>query len=171
MLMGAVTLRNAVRVVAPFLYALGLFSVLVGTISVVTFAERRLGFWNDKPGIQLADLTALSYNGDLLVVTTILLLGGTVFGALALALPRVERLAAPTVLDHLRHCALLYALLCGLVFLLTVSYANQAAHGISLGYGAAVVVFLTAGYATLIDALVWVWSRRRFPPTSSGDTA
>ncbi|HKH11782.1 MAG TPA: hypothetical protein VKA73_11655 [Rubrobacter sp.] len=135
------------------------------------FVERRVGFWNDTPGIQLADLTTLRYNGDVLAATSVFVLGGLVFGVLSLALSRSERAAVPTVLDHLRRCAVLYALLCGLVILLTVSYENQAAHGVSLGFGLAVIVCLAAAYAVLIDVLVCAWSRRRPPATSSGGAA
>ncbi len=168
--MRAMTLRNAVMAVAPFLYALGLFPVLVGTMSVVTFAERRLGFWNDSPGIQLADLTTLRYNGDLLVVMTIFLLGGVVFGVLASVLLRLEQLHGPASGDHLRHCTALYVILATLMVLLLATY-EKAAHGMSLGYGVAVVAFFTIGYAILIDALVLWWQRRKYVQASSGDSA
>jgi hypothetical protein len=171
MLMRAMTLRNAVRAMAPFLYALGLFPVLVGTMSVVTFAERRLGFWNDSPGIQLADLTTLRYNGDLLVVMTIFLLGGIVFGVLASVILRLERLHGPAIGDHLRHCTALYVILATLVVLLLATYENQAAHGVSLGYGVAVVALFAIGYAILIDALALWQQRQRYVRASLGNIA
>ena len=164
-------LRTTVRGVAPFLCALGLFPVLVGTMSVVAFAERRLGFWNDSLGIQLADLTTLRYNGDLLVVMTIFLLGGVVFGVLASVLLRLERLHGPTIGDHLRQCTALYVILATLVVLLLATYENQAAHGVSLGYGVAVVALFAIGYAILIDALLLWRQRQKYVRASLGNIA
>jgi hypothetical protein len=55
------------------------------------------------------------------------------------------------------------------VVLLLVTYENQAAHGVSLGYGVAVVALFVVGYAIVIDALVLWRQRRRYVQVSSGN--
>ena len=166
----ATTLRNTVTVTAPFLYAAGFVLVMSGDVAVISFVERTIGFWNDKRGLQPADLITLPYNGDVVAAAATLVIGGVVFGVLASVLLRLERLHGPAIGDHLRHCTALYVILATLMVLLLATY-EKAAHGMSLGYGVAVVAFFTIGYAILIDASVLWWQRRKYVQASSGDSA
>ena len=163
------TLRNTMRAAAPFLYAAGIVLVMIAVMVVLSFVESTVGFY-DRDGEAL-DFIALRYNGDFIGVAATLVIGGVVFGLLALALVRLERLGGPTVGDHLRHCTALYVILGTLVILLLVTYENQAAHGVSPGYGVAVVAFFVVGYAITIDALVLWWHRRKYVQAISGNGA
>jgi hypothetical protein len=160
---------NWARVVAPFLYAAGLVVVVMGVAAALTFAERTVGFYDRDGGSP--NFTTLYYNGDVVGAAATLVIGGVVFGLLALVLIRLERPGEPTVGDHLRHCTVLYVILGSLVLLLLVTYENQAAHGMSLGYGLAVVAFFVVNYAVIINALVLWRQRLRYVQTSSRGSA
>ncbi len=162
-------LHNIVSVAAPFIYAAGLVLVMVGDIAVVSFVERTVGFYDRDGGSP--NFTTLRYNGDVIGAAATLVIGGVVFGLLALVLVRLERLGEPNIGDHLRHCTALYVILVTLVILLLVTYENQAAHGVSLGYGVAVAAFFAVGYAIIIDALVLWRQRRKYVQVSSGNSA
>lgn len=162
-------LRNTLRGAAPFLYAAGFVLVMIGGIFAVSFVERTIGFYGQDGGS--LNFTTLRYNGDVVGVAATLVIGGVVFGLLALVLVWLERLHAPTIGDHLLHCTALYVILVTLVILLLVTYENQAAHGVSVGYGVAVAAFFTVGYAVIVDALVPWWRRRNYVQTSSGNSA
>ncbi len=164
-------LGNIVRVVAPFLYITGVAPVLIGVISVATFVEFNVGFWNDKPGLQLADLTTIRYDGDVIGAAATLVIGGVVFGLLALMLVRLERLRRPAIRDHLRHCTASYVILGTLMFLLLATYEDQADYGVSAGYAVAFGGPLTVGYAIGIDALVLWRQRQRRLRAGFGDSA
>ena len=153
------TLRNTPRAAAPFLYAAGLVLVMISVMVVLSFVESTIGFY-DRNGEAL-DFVTLRHNGDVIVVAATLVIGGVVFGLLALALVWLERPIAPTIGDHLRHCTALYVILATLVILLLATYENQAAHGVSLGYGVAIAALFTVGYAIVIDALVLWWQGRK----------
>ena len=129
-------MRDIVRFASPFLYAAGFVLVMIGDVVVVSFVERVFGFYGQDGGSP--NFTTFRYNGDVVGAVATLAIGGVVFGLLALALVRLERLGGPTVGDHLRHCTALYVILGTLVILLLVTYENQAAHGVSPGYGVAV---------------------------------
>jgi hypothetical protein len=163
----ATALRNTVRGVAPFLYVAGFILVMMGDVAAVSFVERAVGFYERDGGS--ANFTTLRYNGDVIVAVATLIIGGAVFGLLALMLERLERLHRPAIRDHMRHCTALYVILGTLVVLLLVTYENQAAHGVSLGYGVAVVALFVVGYAIVIDALVLWRQRRRYVQVSSGN--
>ena len=165
----ATRLRDIVRFTAPFLYAAGFVLVMIGDVAVLSFVERTTGFYGQDGGSP--DFTTFRYNGDVVGAAATLVIGGVVFGLLALALVRLERLGGPTVGDHLRHCTALYVILGTLVILLLVTYENQAAHGVSLGYAVAVVAFFAVGYAITIDALVLWWQRRKHVQAISENSA
>ena len=143
--------RYSARFVAPILNAAGFVPVMIGVMVVLSFVEYRFGF---------DSLTTLRYNG-VVVAAAVLTLGGFVFGLLDQALVRLEGLRAPTVHDHLCHCAALFVFVGVLAILLVASYGHLAAHGVSLGYGLPVVGFLSALYAVSIDALLLRIMRRR----------
>jgi hypothetical protein len=162
-------LRNTVRVAAPFLYVAGLVVVMMGVMAALSFAERTVGFYEWDGGSP--NFTTLHYNGDAVGAAATLVIGGVVFGLLALLLVRLERLRRPAIRDHLRHCTALYVILGILVILLLATYEDQAAHGVSLGYAVAVVAFSTVGYAIAVDALVLWRQRQRCVRASFGNSA
>jgi hypothetical protein len=156
------TARHLARLLAPILYGAGFVAVMIGAVVVLSFVESRIGF---------DSFTTFRYNGDAAAVASILVFGGLVFGLLGQTLVWLERLRTPTVRDHLRHCAVLYVFMGTLSVWLVVTYENLAAHGVSLGYGLAVVGLFTVGYAVLIDALVLLHQIRRSDHVDSGDLA
>ena len=162
-------LRNTVRGVAPFLYAAGFIMVMMGDMAAVSFVERAIGFYELDGGS--ANFATLRYNGDVIVAVATLIIGGAVFGLLALMLVRLERLHRPAIRDHMRHCVALYVILGTLLILLLATYENQAAYGVSLGYAVAVVAYFTVGYAIDVDALVLWRQRQRCVRASFGNSA
>jgi cytochrome c oxidase subunit IV len=154
--------RDVVRFAAPLLYAIGFVPVIIGVMVVLSVIEKTIWFDN---------LTTLRYNGDVAAATSVLLIGGLEFGLLGNILVWLEQTHAPTLQDHLRHCVALYVLAGSLVFLLVATYENQAAHGVSLGYGTAVVALFTASYAIVLDAAVLRRKRRHFVDPDSRDGA
>ncbi len=78
---------------------------------------------------------------------------------------RLERLKRPTLLDHLRRCALLHSL----VLLLCPLLVNFVDLGDFGGGGAvAIIVFMAAAYAAMVDTLVLFITRRRFDRRGGG---
>jgi len=157
--------RKSARAVAPLLYAAGFALVMLGAIAAVTLAERTIGFY-DQSGTP--NLTTIRYNGDVAGAVAVLLLGGVVFGLIARALVWMEGLCGSTLEDHLRHCTAHYVVLVALAILLLATYENQAANGMSLGYGVGVAALMTVGYAIVIDALTLWWQRRKHARPSLG---
>ena len=156
----AATARDVARFMAPVVCAMGFVPVTVGVIVVLSVIEKTIWFDN---------FTTLRYNGDGAAAASVLLFSSLVFGLLSKILVWLEGLHTPTLQDHLRHCVALYVLVGTLVVLLVATYENQAAHGVSLGYGMAVVALFTANYAILLDALNLLRHRRHFiDPDSEG---
>lgn len=154
--------RYVARFVAPMLYAAGFVPVMIGTVVVLSFVENRIGFDN---------FNTFRYNGDVAAAASIIVIGGLIFGLLDQTLVWLERLRTPTLRDHLRHCAVLYVFMGTLSLLLVATYGRLAAHGMSLGYGMAVVGVFTVGYAVSIDALLLLRHRRRSDYVDSGEPA
>jgi hypothetical protein len=162
-------LRNTVGFVAPFLYAAGLVIVMMGAMAALSFVERTVGFYERDGGSP--NFTTLHYNGDVVGATATLVIGGVVFGLLALMLVRLERLHRPAIRDHLRHCTALYVILGTLMNLLLATYEDQAAYGVSLGYAVAVGALFTVCYAIAIDALILWRQRQRCARAGFGESA
>jgi hypothetical protein len=141
--------RYIVKTVTPLLYAAGFVPVLLAVWQIVTFVEYNIGFDN---------FTTIYANGDVVAAITVLFVDFIVFGALSRALIWLEQLRIPTVSDHLRHCALIYAGLLLLLFILVASYESQAG---GLGYGLGIVVFVIGAYAAFLDASILFLNRRR----------
>lgn len=80
------------------------------------------------------------------------------FGVFGWGLLLLERLRRPTVLDHLRRCALLYVTLIPIasVLLLAIHSGNADA-----GYAIVLAVVLSAIYAIFVDALILFVARLR----------
>ena len=88
----------------------------------------------------------------------LLLIGAPVFGLLSFGLARIERLRFPILLDHIRHCVVLYA---GLVVLAPALATGYVMPRWGLGWGLGVALFLTGAYAASVDAVVLYAMRRR----------
>jgi hypothetical protein len=73
----------------------------MGVIGALILIETAWGF---------NSFNTLYANGDLGGGVSVLVIGGLIFVSLTLGVLRLERTALPGALDHLRHCALLYAL-------------------------------------------------------------
>ena len=116
-------------------------------------------------GIRIADFY-LRLPEPIGVAVPIMLVGGSVFGCLGWVLLRLEGLRQPKIVDHVRHCAILYALL----VLALVGALWVFSSGLTPGPGAAVVfvVFVSAACAVSSDAVVLLWQRRRFDHATSG---
>ncbi len=147
------------RLVAPVLYASGFVSVAVGVVVMLSYIVYAIGFDN---------LTTPYANGDVAGACASLVVGGLVFGLIGRLLVLLERLRRRTVFDPLRRCALPYVTVTILAILLITTYENQAANGVSVFYGFAVICFLTASIAALTDALNLSLERRRFDRAGSG---
>lgn len=159
------TERYIVKTVTPLLYVAGFVPVLLAVWQIVTFVEYNIGFYNHKPGIGLDNFTTIYANGDVVAAITVLFVGFIVFGTLSQALIWLEQLRVPTVSDHLRHCALIYASLLLLLFILVASYESQAG---GLGYGLGIVLFVIGAYAAFIDASILFLNRRRLNHAEHG---
>ncbi len=153
------------KFVSPILYAAGLFPVLVTVWRVLTFVENNIGFGDYVPGIGLDNFTTIYFNGDIVAVATIVLAGLIVFGALSQSLVRLERIQEPTILDHLRHCSLLYSGILFMGLILFISYESQAG---GLGYALGLVVLVIGAYAASIDASILFLNRRRLNRVEHG---
>lgn len=159
--MESITRQRAARLADPVLHAAGIVPVMLASLVVVSFVERSIGFGDYAPGFVLADATTLRYNGDVVIVAVIVVLGGLVFSGSSRILVWLEGLRTPSLKDHLRHCFVLYAVLGLLSIYLVASYQNSAANGISLGYFLAATCCFVTGHAVLINGLTLVMQRRR----------
>lgn len=152
-------LRPAIKVTAPLLYALCLLPALMGVILSLIFIEYSWGFNR---------FNTLYANGDLGGGVSLLVIGGLIFVPLTLGALRLERTARPGILDHLRHCALLYAVCVLLLAVLITAYeaSMTSPFGLQLWYVAAAALFLMSSWAIALNAMVLAWKRRKTLRTS-----
>ncbi len=116
---------------------------LAGVLLVAILVERTLGYVRVFAGL-LA----------LLVIDVL------VFGLLSVGLARLERLRLPGILDHLRHCAMLYA---GMVLLGSYLVYEELKPWpcCSLAWSMGALLFLVAAYAVVLNASVVYVTQRR----------
>lgn len=145
--------RPAIKIMSPMLYVVCLLPTLMGVIGSLIFIEYIWGFNR---------FNTLYANGDIGGGASVLVIGGLIFIPLTLGVLRLERMARPGTLDHLRHCALLYATCVFLLAVLIMAYETSmtSAFGLQLWYVAAATLFLMSGWAILLNALVMFWKRR-----------
>jgi hypothetical protein len=99
--------------------------------------------------------------GDIDAAGALLTLGAAAFPAATALACRLERCAVPRLLDHLRHCAILYFLLVAYVlFLLPARHE----HGGSLGFAVFTVSAAGALIGIAANALTLAWLARRARP-------
>ena len=141
--------RTAAKVFSPIAYVTFLLAaVLVGLLTVRTL---EVGLGPASP--------------IFLYVIANLLAGGTVLYAGGWALLSLEELRQPTVLDHLRRCAVFYLVFVPLGVAL-IAFVDLGDPG---GGGAlATMLCVAAGYAILIDASLLFLVRTRFDRLRAG---
>ena len=91
-------------------------------------------------------------------VALVLVVGGVVFAEFGQALLGWESLHYPTILDHLRHCALLYPLVALLVSAFVLAIHSEEADA---GYILALIGMLSAGSGIAANALILRSARTR----------
>jgi hypothetical protein len=137
-------LRATVKwILSPALYAASLPPVLIAYLFVVVGVSGAFG------------------NVLACVIGVSLALGsGTVLVVLNLRFVRLEHSRPPGILDHLRHCTILYAGLVFLAFFLVPELVGPWCCTLQWSFGA--VLFLGAGYAVVLNALT-LYATRRHP--------
>ena len=139
--------RSAVKSVAPLVFAI----IFVPVAYAVMWMMLSFGF------SQLQMPWQLYYGVPVLLVSTVL-------GLCSWTLLRLERIDNPGVLDHLRHCALLYVVLASLGFLLFSALDRDDTDT----YAVPLVVFVCAAYAIAVDASILILKRLRSGRTGRG---
>ena len=153
------TLRYAARVFAPVFYAAAFVVVCVAVWSVFGIVERVA--WLDGPGVWRP------YHAFIVAAAMIVLVGGTVFWLLGRTLVWMEQLRAPSAVDHLRHCILLYVVLLPATLLGALYLWSYLRYGGTVGAWIFVALgFVVAGYGVLIDAMIL--RRQRFRRANLG---
>ncbi len=106
--------------------------------------------------------------GYLAQTLSLLIIAVPIYGLLGPLLYRLEEISRPRLLDHLRHCVLLYGLLLAGLVVTTLSYQRELAAGYTqpAGPGASVILWVT-GCAILMNLLALLWRRSR--SDGSGD--
>jgi hypothetical protein len=149
--------------VFPFLYFASVIPVVIGLIVVFTFEEHYVGYNR---------YNTLYLNGDISTVASLLVIGSLVFGGCSWALVRLEGMTRPTLSDHLRRCAYIYAFVGILGALFAVDLVGNLISGNPVyQVSKAAVVWAVAVYAIFVDILVFIRERRRFERASLGDNA
>jgi uncharacterized membrane protein YdjX (TVP38/TMEM64 family) len=144
--------------VFPFLYFASV--VPVGVVAVLTFVVNVRFNW----------YITLYFNGDISGIVALLVIGSPVFGVFSWVLVRLEGVPRPTPADHLRRCAFLYAFVGILGAMFATEYiGNLIADNPMYEMPKAVVIWVVAGYAILVDALVLLRERRRNRADHGGD--
>ncbi len=134
--------------VFSFVYFVSMVPVIVGVWQVLMFVEYNIGFRGYEPGVGLDDFTTLYFNGDVVAVAAIFIIGGTAFGSLSWSLVR-------------------FVVILGMMF--SAEYLTNLVEGNPMYEVPLVVgILLVAAFAICVDALVFGW-QQRFESTSLGD--
>lgn len=146
----------------PFLYLASTIPVIISLIVVLTFVEYNIGFRGYEPGLGLDGFTTLYFDGDLIGMVALVLIGGPVFGLCSWGVTKLERTRQPSITDHLRHCVFLYAFVVIVGASFVMELVGNFVSGDPMHEGPKAVIFLVAaGYAILIDALILIRQGRR----------
>ncbi len=162
--------RKTVEITAPLLHLAGSVTVIVCVPTVLSFIENSVGLADYEGDGGLNALTTLYFNGDVPAAISLLLFGGILFGALGRLFSWSEGPRRSTLAGHVRRCSLSYALIALSGLVVVAEYAanyGADASGVTGGYVVAVAVFLTAGYAILLDALM-TFRRARYVGVGTG---
>ena len=140
------------RIFSPLAYVALLLALIVAVLLTVRTLESAWGHTVPVP---------LYVGAELLVAGAVLYAGGW-------ELLRLEGLQRPGILDHLRRCALLYALFVpGSVLLVALVDLGDPGGGGAL----ATMLCFAAGYAILVDAALLFSTRRRLDRRGFGRRA
>lgn len=148
----AQTRKIAVKIFSPLAYVSALLAAILAALLTGLTLGVVLGYV--VPVILLV-------GAELLAAGTVLYVGGR-------ALLRLEGLRRPGIVDHLRRCALLYALFVPLGGLL-VAFADPGDPG--GGGSPAIMLCVVAGYAIFIDAIILFKAQRRLDRRGSRSPA
>jgi hypothetical protein len=156
------TIRNLAKLfVFPFFF-LSLVPVGISAVLVLALIEINVGWRGYAPGIGADNLAALYFNGDVVGIVSLVLIGGPVFWLLSLGLVRLDGLRSPSLVDHLRQCAYLYASVGMLVALFAAEYDENLVAGNPMHEAPnAAVLWVIAGFALLVNALTLSRRHRR----------
>jgi hypothetical protein len=153
----AVEIRQATRLlVFPFLYFASVVPVAVGVIAVTVFLEEQIGLY-------MYPLEgSVRYYGYIALVASFLVVASTTFGMVNWGLYRLEGVSQLTLVDHLRRCSFLYVFVAilGAMFA-TELVENLVASSPMYEVPGIVLIWVIAGYAICVDALMFRWQRRR----------
>ena len=163
-------LRQAANLfVFPFVCFASMVPVIAGLNVVLTIVEYSVGWRGYAPGVGLDDFTTLYFNGDVVGIASLTLIGGATFGLLGWGLGRLEGIAQPALGDHLRRCSFLYVFVALVGALFAAEYVGNLVAGHPMyDMPKGVIVWVVAGYAILVDAVVLVWQRRHLGRADSG---
>ena len=147
-------IRQTTRLfIFPFLYFASVVPVVVGVVAALSFMAYNVGFNR---------YNTLYFNGDIAGVAALLVIGSPAFRAFSWVFIRLEGVPQPTPADHLRRCAFLYAFVGILGAMFTAEYVgNVLADNPMYEMPKAVIIWIVAGFAIFVDALVLFWKRRR----------
>lgn len=151
--------QAATLFIFPFLYFASVVPVVAVLLVVFTLEEQSIGF---------NQYNSVYFNGDITAVASLLVIGSLVFGGCSRALVWLEGMTRPTLADHLRHCAFIYAFVGILGALIAVELIGNLIAGIPMYMPKVVVVWVVAAYAILVDGLILVRERQPFGRASLG---
>jgi hypothetical protein len=141
--------RNRPHIAPPFLYAGVAALVAIFVVAALAVLERTVGLrtWQRVGDIDAAIALAV---------------GGTILFSLATRyLVRLERLHHPSVLDHLRHSALLY--MSGTIAIGSLAATYSELNG-ALQYGYVAILFVVSVLGILVNAANLLLTARRNEP-------
>jgi hypothetical protein len=159
----ATTIRGMARLfVFPFFYFVSVVPVGIAVVLVLTMTETNIGWRGYTPGIGADDFTTVYFNGDVVGIVSLLLIGGPAFGLVSLGLVWLDGVRSPSLVDHLRQCAYLYAFVGILGVLFAAEYVGNVIAGDPMyEMPKAAVLWVIAGFAISVNALTLFRTHRR----------
>ena len=160
----ATTIRGIAKLfVVPFFYFVSVLPVGIAFVVVLTLTESYIGWRGYAPGFGADDFTTVYFNGDVVGIISLILIGGPAFGLLSLGLVRLDGVRCPSLVDHLRQRAYPYAFVGIPGALFATEYVGSVGAGEPMyEMPKAVAVWVIAGFAIAVNALTPFWRYRRF---------
>lgn len=148
--------------VYPFVYLASVVPVAIFTLILTVFTEDTISSYLYPFEGDFGTYGYLAQTLALLIIVV------PIYGLSGLLLYRLEETSRPRLLDHLRHCVLLYGLFVAGMVVTTLSYQRELAAGYTqpVGPGTNIMLWVT-GCAILMNLLALLWRRSR--SDGSGD--